>query len=261
MFMVMLLVTLINLLCWTGASAQITFSPYVAQATGSHLEFLVSADIDGDGDDDLVAATTYAADTTNDFQLFCWENQNGALLPPTKIPYQGDFTERATSISAGDIDGDGNAEICLAAGDSVKIFDFINGGLVKVFSIWTSITFGINPTASITTGDLNGDGHCDIAVSHENINFIVILYGNGSLTNFNFVGPTIPCTYDDQLLIGRLAGDTVNSLILMRGSASSYGDLWVMKCDNFGPISIETLNNPTDPGRLPRGIAVGECRW
>jgi hypothetical protein len=146
-------------------------SPQVFSSTPT--SFILSHDIDADGDLDLIVGTravpfSYGVPTG----LQIWENDG-----------QGIFTEVTTELHAGlsalglltsgalaDLDGDGNMEL-IVAGEwmPIRIFTFSEGKLLE-----TTSAFGFDNTKGLWNclfvADINGDGKPDILAGNHGLN-------------------------------------------------------------------------------------------
>ncbi len=235
----------------TVAKAQINFDPYVTYPTGSAFHFVESGDIDGDGDLDLVGATTFGNDPVNDYMLVIWINNNGTLASPIKIPYGG-VTGSATGITLEDLDGDGKKEIIFVVEQELQVWKYYNNNnIVNQFFTVTG-----NTIDGVSVGDLDGDGRKDIAVSHWNSPWISVLYNENN--NFSFTKIDYPMVQGgyDQILIGRLDNDNYNSLIYMRGQGLE-NDIEILRIGSNRAIQETKHLNLLDPTAQPHGIALG----
>jgi len=114
-----------------------------------------SADVDGDGDLDVVAANP------EDDEIVWWENSDGGALIWTKNLVDGDFPS-ARAVTVADIDGDGDPDVVggsRAEGD-VSWWENKNGD----GSAWEKqqIDEDFRRATNLRSADINGDGHPDV---------------------------------------------------------------------------------------------------
>jgi hypothetical protein len=134
---------------------------------GSQPEQVITADLDGDGDLDLVAVNSGPGVTAR-------LNQGNGIFPGTNV--KGFRIKAANALVAGDFDNDGKVDVALARGTGVVTIlrgqgdgTFVQGGEFAV---------GAQP-AAIMKDDLNGDGHLDLITANVRSNDISVLLGQG----------------------------------------------------------------------------------
>lgn len=131
-----------------------SFDAYPGQFRGG--VFVAAGDVTGDGKADIIVAP----DAGGQPLVRVFDGNSGALLasflafPPT---YTG-----GVSVSAGDVDGDGRADIITGAAVNghVKVFDGKSGAQLQTFFAFPGFTGGV----SVAAGDLNSDRHADLIV-------------------------------------------------------------------------------------------------
>lgn len=131
------------------------FLPYGSGFTGGI--FVAAGDVNGDGFEDIVTGTE--AGTAAHVKVF--NGTTGAELH-SFFAYPAGFNG-GVRVAAGDLNGDGYAEIITGAGPGagphVKVFDGVNLAELKSFFAYSvSFAGGI----FVAAGDVNGDGQADL---------------------------------------------------------------------------------------------------
>ena len=147
--------------CENDGAANPTFTAADIATTADGTPDVHLADMDGDGDIDIVSASI------ND-DTVAWYENDGAADPTwtaIDITTSADF---ATGIYVGDMDGDGDMDIAGSSGNDDSISVYENDGAVN--PTWTKTV--INTTADraddVHFADLDGDGDLDIMSASTN---------------------------------------------------------------------------------------------
>ena len=151
-----------------------TFAPKVDFITGSRPTSVSIGDINGDGKPDLAVAN-YSSSTVS---ILLNTTANGATTP-TFAPKVDFITgSRPTSVSIGDINGDGKPDLAVANYSSSTVSILLNttanGATTPTFAPKVDFITGSRPT-SVSIGDINGDGKPDLATANFNDNTASIL--------------------------------------------------------------------------------------
>jgi len=154
-----------------------TFDAPVLYGTGARPVSIDAADVDRDGDMDLVIACRNAG------IIAVHQNLIGAGIYPGFTGYSppGGFYQ-LEAVRTGDFNEDGYPDIVAASHepDSGKVPVFFNDGAGRFDS--TATFDGFDWPYALALGDVNLDGHLDLAVSNRSDDFNSLLLGSGDGT-------------------------------------------------------------------------------
>ena len=133
---------------------------------------IVLADFDGDGRLDLATANS----TGNNVSVMLHNSVGNGYTEVAGSPFA--VGSNATSVSAGDINGDGNLDLAVSnkASNTVSI---LMGNGSGGFAPGGTVTTGSQPVA-VAVGDFDGDQKADLAVANSGDNSLTILLGDGT---------------------------------------------------------------------------------
>ena len=138
-----------------------------AVASNADVNELILVDLDGDGDLDIVTATT----DDESYEIIAWENPLTA--PGADTPFTGTWTRHdigalgstAHTIVAQDLDGDGDPDLVVGEQSSPYITVWENDG-TPFDAPWSSSnaigSYASDPVRALAVADLDGDGWPDI---------------------------------------------------------------------------------------------------
>ena len=137
-------------------AAPVDVSPFGTFTGGARL---ACGDVNADGQADLIVAA--GPDGSPTIRII--NGRNGALIDDF-LAFPANFTN-GMYAAAGDVDGDGRADVIAGAGSganpAVKVFSGADRSLIRSFFAFApSFTGGVR----VAAGDVNGDGHADIIV-------------------------------------------------------------------------------------------------
>jgi len=221
----------------------------------------LAADLDGDGDLDLATANAWV-----DLVTVLTNNGDGTFVHDTAYTVQ----REPWSVNGADLDADGDYDLVTAnhTSDDYGVGDvavLLNQG-DGTFASHSRYPAGVRPT-SVFIGDLNGDGHLDLATADSSTypgSTVSVLLNNGDGT---FAAPdTYPLDHDPTEIIGGdLDGDgdldlatgffnSANILILLNNGVGVYApgpvvpvgglpqSLFVADLDGDGDLELITAN-------------------
>ncbi|WP_328591695.1 FG-GAP-like repeat-containing protein [Prosthecochloris vibrioformis] len=151
--------------------ALLSFADKVDYATGVALVSVTSADVDGDGYADMLAATR-----NSDTVSVLLNNGEGTFAP--KVDYA--TGDNPHSVTSADVDGDGYADMLVANYGSDTVSVLLNNG-DGTFAAKVDYATGDGPW-SVTSADVDGDGYADMLVANLYSDTVSVLLNNGEGT-------------------------------------------------------------------------------
>ncbi len=191
-----------------------TFSPYTHYYIQSGTAFSIcSADLDGDGDQDLASGTPmYVSVLFND--------GDAGFVVDSTYSVGGNA---CWSICAADLDNDGDCELVTATSDGVCVLMNVGYGIFEVDSVYD---VGQWPF-SIIAADLDGDGNLDLAMANEMseyMSYVSVLLNNGDATFAPYSSYPLSIG-NESICAADLDGD--GDLDLATASGKGH-DIWVL---------------------------------
>lgn len=221
---------------------------------------VISADFNGDGSVDIAAVNTgtsgvFGVGQDNGGVSISYGNGKGAFTAPTQ--YTGVVYPQA--VAAADVNNDGALDfVTVNSNDTMTVFLNTKGTGAAAFSfVGAAYATGSLPN-DVTAGDLNGDGHVDIAVANSGNapNTISVLLNKGDGTFDAAV--TLPSGVEPWSIVAvDIDGDKELDLVVADSGQylSDDGDLAVFI--NHGDGTFATVERYA-AGKYPHAVAVGD---
>jgi len=237
----------------TGAGT-ISYAPKVDFTTGSGPFSFSIGDLDGDGRADLVVANA-SGKSVSVFRNTSMEAGTISFAPKV------DFVtgESPLSVSVGDLNGDGKADLAVANFSSNTVSILMNnstGAGIISYAAKVDFTTGLAPL-SVSIGDLDGDGKADLAVANSGSDSVSVF--RNSITPKEILAFSIPQqtisatinatnhTVNIEVVFGTDVTALVSTFTLSTGAIAKVG--------NTTQVSGTTVNDFTNPVTY---IIVGE---
>jgi hypothetical protein len=190
-----------------------TFAPQTEISVGSQPRGIAILDVDADGDADIVNTNSGGSGSLS----ILHNDGSGNFSAPTYFEGGG---EGEWALAAADMNEDGRLDLVLSAriGSITSIIVQASNGDGTFTQLGSQSAGG--STWMLNTGDVNGDGHDDVAVVNSGNNNGAILLGDGS---GNLAAPTTYATDPFPLAtdLGDIDGDGD-----LDWATSSYGGNW-----------------------------------
>jgi hypothetical protein len=199
-------------LCSLNVGAQIDFASAISHTLGSDIESVAIGDVNNDGLNDAVVATTFYFDPDHDYSVFVFLQQtDGSVAQPVRYKYSDSYGSWV-AVQIADVNNDNRNDVIFTFSDSIGIFYQNTAGTLDALQ-----RFYTGQTADgIKAGDLNNDGLTDIAVCHWNDSFIRIFYQKAS-GGFQQITYPVDNGGRDEIDINDMNGDGLNDVIYMPG--------------------------------------------
>ncbi|MEX0609551.1 MAG: FG-GAP-like repeat-containing protein [Balneolaceae bacterium] len=201
-----------------------------------------AGDLDGDGDFDLVAASTI------DDKIFWYEN-NGAVNPTFSEHIVSSAVDGALSVYAADVDGDGDLDMLSASFIDNKIAWYENDGANNPAFAGHIVSSTANGAISVYAADVDGDGDLDLMSASFSDNKIA-WYENDGNDDPSFTEYVVSNTANGARSVYASDVDGDGDLDLMSASFNDNKIAWYENDGAVNPTFTEHVVNSTANGAV-----------
>ncbi len=205
-------------------------SQRVITTVADRAQSVFAADLDGDGDIDVLSASA------NDDKIAWYENLDGRGIfgPQQLISTEADFPR---SVIASDLDGDGDIDVLSASANDDKIAWYENLDGMGSFGPQRPISIAAVRAYSVFAADLDGDGDTDVisaSASDDKIAWYENVDGTGSFGPEQLI--SLVADFAESVFACDLDGD--GDIDVLSASANDDKIAWYENLDglaSFGP--------------------------
>jgi MYXO-CTERM domain-containing protein len=199
---------------YRGSSSGIAATPtttLTGAAVGDHFGIHVASagDVDNDGYDDVIVASTGAGDTTGAVAVYHGSSAGLSSTAAVTVAGTGTYAYFGSSVAGGDIDGDGYSDVVVGSvgySSYVGRADAYYGSAAGVTTSGSTTLAGSTGSglgAAVAMGDYNADGHADAAIGaysygSDDAGAVWVYYGGASGLSTT-VGASVTGTTDANL--------------------------------------------------------------
>jgi hypothetical protein len=144
-----------------GVYYSAVLNPTTSFAGDTYPEAVAIADVNGDGKNDIISSNDDGGDVT-----ILYGNGDGTVNVPTMGYAVGGYPQTPAVVA--DFNGDGFADIVLTDGEFSFVYlkGYGDGTFRGAHDYYAAVSTSNGYSVNAATGDFNGDGHADFAVSN-----------------------------------------------------------------------------------------------
>jgi hypothetical protein len=214
--------------------------------TSTNAQGAVMADLDGDGDLDVISTDSNSIDW--------YENQGGDQF----IPHQVAVVANGNSVKAIDLDRDGDLDLLAISRGYASVYWYENdGNQMFVTHNINSLTDQFNDPEEMYAADIDGDGDLDVLVTNgQNTNnaWLAVWFKNDGLQNFSPLIPIVETYRAYSFGLGDVNRDGFIDIVTTTPAESAFGRFSVMINDGLGNFTIGHVGRAL-PGNASIAVA------
>ena len=223
-------------------------SPQLLENDLEDPEYVRAADLDGDGDMDIIAQGQGFMD---DYTRW-YENLDGLGTFASGVSLTT-LSKRGRGLDIGDVDGDGDLDVVVAT--TIDDIYWIPNNGNGVFSPEIEIDNNAERNYDLKVGDLDGDGDLDVVVSQNEVDGAVRWYENSGGGTFGAAQAiTDEIQFPERVVLVDVDNDT--DLDILISSRNEFAFFWLENLNGAGNFSNEQVI--FDEVRIPISIFGGD---
>jgi hypothetical protein len=227
----------------TGGFTKLASSTFLAFKEGD-VDF---ADVDGDGDLDLLATGDDGSDPVESTKLFINDGTGGFTEDATASALFTDLKDSDADFA--DVDGDGDQDLLINGrfGNSDRVAElYLNDGTGR-FTLGASQPFIGGNAGTVDFFDADNDGDMDVLISgfeNNSPSRNTRLYGNDGNGNFKAqTSETFTGVNNSDIAVGDVNGDGYKDIIITGYSSKRIAELYVNSGDPLTVDATQKLEN------------------
>ena len=201
-------------------------APGIFGANGVHV-----ADIDGDGNPDVVSAARTSS-------TISWYQNNGADIPSFSRFDISTTEASARSVFAIDLDNDGDVDILSASHDNDTVAWFENDGQQTPAFTRRVISTAVNGAITVHAADMDGDGDVDV-IAGATLGFEVLWFENDGNQDPSFTTRSISATQNRVRSVYAADMDNDSDLDILAALNGEDAVVWLRNDGGVNPIFTE----------------------
>jgi hypothetical protein len=217
---------------------------------------VAAADLDGDGDLELLAANPSSDRVTAFFQ-----DSPGSFVAPAVALDPTPAFDQPVSVAAGDLDGDGDLELLVANlnSDRVTVFFQDSAGAFVAPAVALDPTPAFDEPVSVAAGDLDGDGDLELFAATRNSDRVTVFFQDSTVSLGALATELDPTPASDgpfSVAAADLDGDGDLELLAANPGSDSVTAFFQDSPGGFGASALAL--DPTAASDGPRSVAAAD---